>query len=97
MHLVTNLGNKILRLDEHQQNIFFTADRQSVIFEENQIILPGSDWKKDDITIKKIKDLLKNDPKNIQVRKESLEELQFIYEATNQQENLDLLKMIISD
>ena len=97
LHLVTNLGNKILRLDEHQQNIFFTADRQSVIFEENQIILPGSDWKKDDITIKKIKDLLKNDPKNIQVRKESLEELQFIYEATNQQENLDLLKMIISD
>lgn len=41
--------------------------------------------------------MLSNDPKNIQVSKSSLEELSFIYEATNQTDNLKRLKTIIAE
>ncbi|MHA1122860.1 MAG: serine hydrolase domain-containing protein [Candidatus Heimdallarchaeota archaeon] len=97
LHLVTNLRNKIRKLVEFQEDIFFTADGESVFFKDDFILLPGSEWKKDDIAINKIKIMLSNDPKNEQVSKSSLEELSFIYEATNQTNNLNRLKVIIEE
>ncbi|MGC9781533.1 MAG: recombinase family protein [Candidatus Heimdallarchaeota archaeon] len=97
IHLVTNIGNKVYRLTEDKLGIFFTADGQNVVFEANQLITPANLWIKDDISIEKIKRLLKENPEDIHVKKSSLEELLFIYEVTDQKEKTDQLKKIINE
>ncbi len=97
IHLVTNIGNKVYRLTEDKLGIFFTADGQNVVFEANQLITPANLWIKDDISIEKIKRLLKENPEDIHVKKSSLEELLFIYKVTDQKEKTDQLKKIINE
>lgn len=97
LKLATNINNKIYQLKEFEEGVFFTADGQNIIFKDDKLFLPSSTWVVDDITIMKIRDFLKNEPKHIQVTKSSLEELLFIYEATNQNENAEELKKIIKE
>jgi len=81
LHLVTNLGNKIYKLSEYQPGLFFTADGQNVIFENNQLIQPSLVWAKDDITLDRINVLLDEKSQDIRVSKVGLGELLFIYET----------------
>ncbi|MBN1328590.1 MAG: beta-lactamase family protein [Candidatus Heimdallarchaeota archaeon] len=97
LYLATNLGNKLYRLYEYKDNLFFTADGQSVKLNEEQLILPGLEFIIDDISISKIKALMEEEKENIQIKKESLEGLMFIYEATEQKNNLEQLKEIYSE
>jgi len=96
LHLITSLGNKDFLLKEYKPNIFFTVDGQNVIFKDNQIELPSIIWKEDDISIDKIRRLLLEDPKNKKVTKVNLEEILFVFEASNQTYNTKTLKEIIA-
>ncbi|MFX0095204.1 MAG: serine hydrolase domain-containing protein [Candidatus Hodarchaeota archaeon] len=97
LKLITTMNSKEFNLYEYKDNIFFTADGQNIIFQKDRIIMPGSIWIKEDISVEKIKKLIEREPKNILVQKISLQEFNEILTSIGRNEEANEIKKIIED
>ncbi|TFG28689.1 class A beta-lactamase-related serine hydrolase [Candidatus Thorarchaeota archaeon] len=94
LYLMSSMNNKEYHLSPYESGVFFTADGQNVIFEEDKILMPDSTWKRDDITVDKVKELHRQNVDDIRIREISLDEYIQILEKIGDNDGAEEIKRI---
>ena len=97
LHLLTTMGSKDFRLNEFRDNVFFTADGQDVVFEEDRMSMSSSIWVKDDVDVEKIIRLTEESPSDTRTNKQSLRELEEILRWIGKESEADRICELIVD
>jgi len=96
-HLFLVTGRDGFRLLEHEPGLFFTADGQNVQFTEDSMILPDGVYTREEVSAKKIKELIETSPEDIRLHDSSLNNLVDILEKTGRAEEAGEIKEIMED
>jgi len=97
LYLFTSSGSKEFRLYEFQDNVFFTADGQNVVFEKDRMILSGEVWVEDNLDVEKNIRLVEESSDDIQTNKISLRGLEEILRWIGKEAEADKISSIIKD
>jgi len=91
LYLISSMNSKEYRLTEWRDDIFFTADGLNVSFSKNGFEMPASTWRRDDISVEKIKKIAGSDSHDIRVNEISLTEFEEILRRTGREDEANTI------
>jgi hypothetical protein len=94
LYLLSSMNDKEYRLSRYESGVYFTADGQNVVFQDEMILMPASTWRRDDITVEKIIELHQQDVDDIRLRELSLNEYIQILEKIEDNNGAEEIKKI---
>jgi len=94
LFLISSMNNKEYRLFESDNGIYFTADGQNVVFQDDLFLMPDLTWTRDDVTIEKMKEIHQKGIEDIRLREMSLDEYIQILEKIGDDEGVKEIQKI---